>query len=61
MRIDGKIFGKMRGIINHYTPPASEPNTSDPNTVTIMEHLRDSVVDVTPDDQHQLLFYDLQN
>ena len=61
MRIDGQIFGKMRSIINRYTPPSPDPNTSDPNTVTIMEHLRDSLVDIAPDEHHQLLFYDLQN
>ena len=61
MRIDGQIFGKMRSIINHYTPPSPDPNIYDPNTVTIMEHLRDSVVDIAPDEQHQLLYFDLQN
>lgn len=60
MRIDSQIFGKMRSIINRYTPPSPDPNTFDPTTVTIMQHAI-NLVDVDPVQQHQLIYFDLNN
>jgi hypothetical protein len=60
MRIDGQIFGKMRSIINRYTPPSPDPNTYDPNTVNILEFTI-NLVNVDPTEQHQLIYFDLNN